>query len=217
MVDTHGGQVGQRIRGGSIAGLNVEPRRSIPSDDLARDRARHDKRRIKLAIRHYAVDLRLGLAEDPHRVAGGFIVAFCRLLIGSSLIDIFLGAAAGFQQLLDPCQRPRLQFEDARGREQRRFRLQQIGTVDRKQGISLVDLVADVEGRIDDPAGVGRERLHQHVLVEIDRSDRVLDDVERPQLGRLDLESCNLLLGEIDILLLDTDVRFRDRLGGLGS
>jgi len=84
------------------------------------------------------------------------MVAFRRLLIGSGLIDILLRASAGFQQLPYPSQRPRLQFEHAGRGEQRRFCLQQIGTVDGEQGISLADLVANIKARINDPARVGR-------------------------------------------------------------
>ena len=145
---------------------------------------------------------------------GRLVVALGRLLIGRGLIDVLLRAAACLQQLLHARQCARLQLQHARGREQAGFRLQQIGAVDGEQRFALPDLVADVEERINDPAGIRREGLHQHVLIEVDRSDGIPGHPKRARFDRTNLKGFGLPLGQFDPLLGGVD---RGRGGGLSG
>jgi len=76
--------------------------------------------------------------------------------------------------------------------------------------------LANIEERVDDLARIGREYLHQQVLVEVDRPDRILRDAEGARLGGQDLESICLLVRDVDGLLCDVDVAVGGRLGRLG-
>ncbi len=90
--------------------------------------------------------------------------------------------------------------------EQSGFGLKQIGAVDGEQRIAFLHFVADVEERIDDSSGIWRERLHQHVLIEVDRADRILQRLEGTLFRGNDLEALGLLVGQDDILLVDVDI-----------
>lgn len=118
--------------------------------------ATSDQDGIDLAVRQDTVDLRVRLAEDAHRVTRGLEITLGGLLIGGRLVHILLGSAAGLQKLFDARQRPGLKFEHAGTGEQRGLRGQQIGAVDGEQRLAFLDLIADVEERIDDPARIGR-------------------------------------------------------------
>ena len=106
--------------------------------------------------------------------------------IGRRLIDILLRAAAGLQEIERARQRPLLQFEHAGGGQQGRFRLKQIGAVDREQDVAGLDLVADVVERLEDLSRILREHLNQQILVEVDGADGGLQkrEVARFRSGR---------------------------------
>ena len=53
------------------------------------------------------------------------------------------------------------------------FGLDQIGAVDREQGLAFLHVVADLGEQADDPPLIRREHLGRHVLIEIDRADRL--------------------------------------------
>jgi hypothetical protein len=152
------------------------------------------------SLREDLVDLRVGLAEDPDRVLRRLEVAFRGLLVGGGLVDILLRAAARFQKLGSACERPGLQLQHAGACQKRGFRLQQIGAVDREQDIALPDLVPEVEEGLEYLAGILREHLHQHILVEIDGTDRGLQRFKVAQLHRSDLQRPGLFLGQLDKL-----------------
>ena len=129
------------------------------------------KRGIDLAVGHDLLDLRVGLAEDAHRILGGLEVAFGGLLIGRRLIDVLLRAAACLEEVERAREHPLLQFENAGGGQQRRFRLKQIGAVDREQRVACLHFIADVVEGFENFALILREYLNEQILVEVDGAD----------------------------------------------
>ena len=86
----HRVDVGDRIRRRRVARLHEQARRGVARRDPAGDRAWHDQRRIGDALGNDAVDLGIGLAEQPHRIARRAQIAFGGLLVGRGLLDVAL-------------------------------------------------------------------------------------------------------------------------------
>ena len=198
----HGLDIGDRIRRRRVARLHIESRRRIARRDPAGDRARHHQRRIGAALGNDGVDLGVGLAEHPHRVARRLQIAFGGLLVGGRLLDVVLRHRPRRVEIAQPRQIFAVQLQHARGRDQRRFRLQQIGAVDGEQRLALGDVVADLGKQRDDAALVRREHLDRHVLVEADAADGVFLDREFALLDRLDLDRGELRIRQVDAVLL---------------
>ena len=215
----HRREIGHRVGRGRIAGLDVETGRGVARDDLARRSGCGTiSDGIDLAIGDDLVDLVVGLAEDAHRIPRGLAVAFRGLLVGGRLIDVFLRAAAGLQKLPDARQRCGFCSSSTPAAAS------SVDSACSRSGLSMVnsdvallDVVADVEEGVDDLAGIWREHLDQHILVEVDRADRLLDDAEGARLGGQDLERVGLLVGHGDGLLRDVDIAGGCRLRRLGG
>ena len=103
-----------------------------------------------------------------------------------------MGNRAGGVERLEPRQIPRGKFKHPRGGDQGRFGLQQVRTVNGEERLALFDLIADLGKELDDPALIGREHLHCHILIEIDAPDRGLLDQEFVFADWLDLDRCEL-------------------------
>lgn len=74
------------------------------------------------------------------------------------------------------------------------IRLQQIGTVDREQDVAGLDIVPNVEVRLEDFSGILGEHLDQQIFVEADGADGGLQKREITRRNRTDLERGGLLL-----------------------
>ncbi len=141
----HRCEICDRVRRRCIARLGQKPRSRIARDDPSRDRARHQQSGIELAFSQDLPDFGVGLSEDPDRILCRFGVTFGRLLVGRGLIDILLRAAPRFQKLRHALKRARVQLEHTGARQQSGFRLQQIGAIDGKQDIALLDFIPEIE------------------------------------------------------------------------
>ena len=141
------------------------------------------------------VDLGIGLAEYPNRVPCGLEIAFRGLLIRGRLIDVFLGAAARLQKPGGARQRPLLQFQHARGREQRRFSLQQVRTIDGEEDVAGLDVVTDVEIGLENLPRILRKYLDQQILVKVNGADRGFEKRKITRSHRAYLERTRLLFG----------------------
>jgi hypothetical protein len=106
------------------------------------------------------------------------------------------------KEIAQPRQIFAVQLQHTRGRDQRRFRLQQIGTVDGEQRLALGDVVADLGEQRDDAALIRREHLDRHVLVEADAADGVFLDREFTLLDRLDFDRGKLGIRQVDAILV---------------
>ena len=125
-------------------------------------------------------------------------IAFRGLMIGCRLIDVALRHGERLVQFGEAREIARGQFQYARGGDQGRFRLQQVGAIDGEEGLSFLHVVAERGKEPDDTALVGREHLHGHVLVEIDTADRLFLDREFALLKRHDLHGVELRVRKLD-------------------
>src|SRR6516165_5961692 len=157
-----------------VARLRQESGRGVAGYYSPADRAGYPERRFDLSIGEDLLDLLVCLAENAHRIFARLEIAFRGLLVRRRLIDVLLRGATGLHERSDPRQRFPLQFQDAFGREQRRFGLQEIGAVDREKNVTPLDVVANVIKCLQDFSWILRENLNEHVLVEVDRSDSSL-------------------------------------------
>ena len=154
--------------------------------------------RIGFAPCDDVVDFRIRLAENAHGVARRFQRALGRHLVGGGLIHGLLrGAAEGFH-LLRAHEGDILQPQHARRGDQRRLRVQKIGTVDREENLVFLHFVTDVGIGFDDAALIGREDLHQEILIEVDVADSAPLRNERRRTDRLDLYRGDLLFAQIE-------------------
>src|SRR5262249_50760726 len=165
-----------------------QSRRRIAGDDPSRDRACDLEGRFDASSGQDLFDLIVGPAKNPNSVLRGPEIALGGLLIRRCQIDVLLRGTASLHESGQPRQRPLLQLESARRRQQRRFRLQQVRAVDRKEDIALPDVIADIVEGLYDLALVLGEYLNLPVLVEVDSTDRGLEYQEIAHRDRLDLE-----------------------------
>jgi hypothetical protein len=95
-----------------------------------------------------------------------------------------------------------LQFENAGGGEQRRFRLKQIGAVDREQRVARLHFVADVVEGFENFALILREYLNEQILVEVDGADGRFQKREVARDDGSGLQRTRLLVRQIDGLFV---------------
>ena len=139
-------------------------------------------------VRDDAVNVGIALAEQFHRVARRTQIAFRGLLVGCRLLHLTLRDCPRREQAAQAIEILAVEIQHTRCGNQRRLRLQQIGTAEREQRLAFFDVVPDFAEQCDDPALIGREDLNGHVLVEIDAANRFLLDREIARLDRLDLD-----------------------------
>ena len=82
------------------------------------------------AIGDNAIDLGIGLAENPHRIARRAQIAFRGLLVGNRLVEIVLRYRKRLIELAKARQIAGGQLQNTRRRDQGRFGLQKVGAVD---------------------------------------------------------------------------------------
>ena len=185
------------IRRRRVARLHQQTGRRIARGDPAGDRARHDERRVGDAIGDDAVDVGVGLAEQAHRVTRRAQIALGGLLVRGRLLHVVLRHRACRVETAQAVQILAVEFQYAGSGDQGRLGLQQVGAVDGEQRLAFFHVVAHLGEQRDDPALIGREDLHRHVLIEVDAADRLLLDGKVALLDRCDLDRIELRIGQV--------------------
>ena len=117
------------------------------------------------------------------------------------MLVLFLSGGVLFEQISLPLQILRVEFENARRRNQRRFRLQKVCAVDCKKGLILFDGVPNLGKSFDDAALILRKNLSQKLLVEVDIANRLHLLGKGVQADRFDLDRGKLRIGKRDARL----------------
>ena len=120
------------------------------------------------------IDVGVDLAEYAYGVTCRRQITLCGLLIGSCLFQIMLRNSPRRVEILKPRQIFIVEIQHSRGSNQAQFSLQQIGTVDREQRLTFLDVVTDFGEQRDDASLIRREYLYRHVFIEVDAADRLL-------------------------------------------
>ena len=150
---------------------------------------------IDLAFCHYVVDFGFRLAEDADSIARRPQRAFGGLLVGNPLLQVLLGNSSRLIEHFEARQSMGRQIQYTSRSYQGGLSLHQVGAVDRKERLTLLDFVTDLAEQPVDFSLILREDLKGHVLVEVYTSNSAFLDREHMVANGLDLDRIALRLG----------------------